>query len=421
MIQRLSQAGWEVYIVGGAVRDFLCGLKSPDYDLVTNAPLNAIKKLFQDRKVVVVGVNFSVCLVDQIEIASFRRADTLAGDLGARDLTINTLAFSPLNGQIVDLYGGVQDLKNKLIRLTGNPQDRIREDACRIVRAARFLAKLEGTFEPQTLKAMQDHAYLVKTLIAPERLRLEILKVMSYRRPSLFFDALHRIGILKDIFPGLTATYGHDGGPHHGEKIDMHLKLTGDFLPARKPLLRLAGYLHDIGKPVVAQKKDNRLVFYDHARQGAEMAEAELRTLKFSLQEIFYLKALIQHHMRSSEETKKPATLRRMLRIFQKDGITWKDWLQLKIADHKANLKKKKMDPNLIKIISLRFYRQLRPKTEIVLRIKELAVNGRDIMQTLKTGPGPGIGQILQSLLEDVIDDPDLNTREVLLKRIKLF
>jgi len=432
--ERLCKDGWKAYITGGAARNIINGERPNDYDIVTNAPYEVITALFAKRKMSLVGASFKVCIIDGIEVATYRKdkyfstpgsvpsiveAKTIQEDLARRDLTINSMAFCPYNGDIVDEYGGVEDLKNRIIRFTGNPVERIMEDPCRILRACRFLAKLEGNFNPATFEALKKNSFLVKERVAPERIRLEILKTMRYHKPSMFFDALHEIGALKHLSPGFELCYNHDGGGYHGETIDEHIKMVGDTLSKRKPLLRLAGFWHDHGKPAAAEYRNGNVSFILHAVLGTEIAEQELMKLKFSVRETEYVKSIVRHHMRNLHPEDKPKTVRKMLKKLNDDGVYWKDWLQIKIADTKGNLKKKNLSRDEIRRIVFKIRNELKPVSKrAVLSIKDLAVNGEDVMRTLNIKAGPKVGKVLNKLLDQVLDNPSLNKRKKLIKLI---
>ena len=432
IVRRLCEQGWDAYIVGGAARDLLSGQAPIDYDVVTKAPYEVIQAIFRDRKVALVGVGFKVCIVDGIDVATFRKdvcfdlsdkdcqvktAMSIHEDLARRDLTINAIAFCPYTGAVVDDFGGLEDLKNRIIRFTGDPGQRILEDPCRIIRACRFLAKLEGAFDPATFEALKAYGHLVKKQVAPERIRLEILKTMRYRRPSLFFDSLHEIGLLALIFPSMEQCYGHEGGKHHIETIDDHLRSVGDSISPNRPLLRLTGYLHDCGKPAAAcLDDDNQTVFTKHEKTGAETVELELKKLRFSLKEIAYIKAHILYHMRSFESIATPKAVRKLLRDLQNADISWKHWLLLKMADQKGNQKKAPYSRDRIRTVVLDIRNELKPqKGAAALCIADLAVNGKDIVKAFDLEPGPQVGRILNFLIEQVIERPELNTRERLL------
>jgi putative nucleotidyltransferase with HDIG domain len=434
IVARLCRAGHEAFIAGGAARDLLAGETPEDYDVVTSASHEEVLQVFRYRKVSVVGLSFKICIVDGVEVATYRndgtfgidtpngegrRAETIAEDLGRRDLTINAMAFCPYNGDVVDPFGGASDLKNKIIRFTGDPYRRIHEDPLRMVRACRFRARMMGVFAPETFDAIKDCGHLLSKM-APERLRLEILKALSVEKPSMFFNDLHEAGMLRFISPGLESLYGHDGGRHHGETLDEHCAMVGDFLPRRMPLLRLAGYVHDIGKPGSAESTPRGLSFIDHEDRGAEIVRQELTRLSFSLKEIGYVSALVRHHMKSLGKTGKPKTVRRLLKKLADDGVSWKDWLLLKIADTRGNLKKEDYSREEIRSIVMKIHRELHPPSgRTVFSVSHLAINGYDVMTETGTVEGPEIGRILKLALDYVLDDPSRNTRDELLRFVR--
>lgn len=430
ILNRLRDNGHEAFIAGGAARDILSGQTPSDFDVITDASFEQIKELFKDRKCAVVGISFKICIVDGVEVATYRkglpfgddsrieRAESLIEDLSRRDLTINAMAYCPVTREVVDPFRGREDLKQNIIRFTGNPLDRITEDPCRIIRACRFKAKLQGVFDPESLETMKTLAHRVND-VAPERLRLELIKALTLDYPSLFFNALRDIGTLPLILPGLAACYGHEGGRHHAETLDVHQALVGDALPKRKPLLRLAGYLHDIGKPPTAESHENGISFYGHEKVGTDIVEQELKALTFSLKEIHYVASLVRHHMRSVQAHDKPKTIRRVLKKLNDDGVSWKDWLRLKIADKRGNLGKNDYSPEHIKGMVMAIRNSRRPESgTLALTVRDLAVSGRDVKDFLGIEPGPRVGEILDALLAHVVDHPEDNKRGALIVKI---
>ncbi len=434
LITCLCQEGWEAYLAGGAARDLLSGCQPQDFDIVTEAPYPVVKQLFQNRKVSLVGESFKVCIVDDIEIATFRKdnylglsarnavieeAKTIQEDLARRDFTINSMAFCPYSGDVIDVYGGQQDLQKRIIRFTGDPVKRIFEDPCRILRACRFVAKIQGRFEPETLQTLRAYASFVKTHVAPERIRLELLKAMKCRKPSLFFDALYDIGVLKYVSKSLLACYGQDGGPYHAESVDVHCKLAGDALSPNNPLLRLAGYFHDLGKPATATYENGRLRFLGHQKVGAEIVADELKQLRFSAKEVAYIAGLVRLHMRKIDASTTPKAIRRIFHALKGRHIPWKDWFRLGLADVAGNLKKGEVDRFEIKTAVLKINKAVNSKAgNAALSIKELAINGRDVMDVLGIPSGPEVGRVLHQLLEMVINQPELNTKDRLMAAV---
>lgn len=426
LVQKLHEKGFEAYFVGGAVRDMIRGVKPDDIDIVTEAKPEQVESIFSDRNVKTFGKAFKVVEVDGVEIATYRKdryegfndknvvityAETIQEDLERRDFTINAMAFEPFSGGIVDLHNGAQDLKNKIVRFVGNPHDRIEEDPNRIIRACRMKCLIDGSFDQRTKEALQEKADYVRCYVSYERVNLEIMKAMRYKKPSTFFEALEEINVLKDVFPSLSRCVNHKGGHHHGEDIFTHSLLCGDALPRRKPLLRLVGYLHDVGKPEVAfidESDQNHLKFFGHHEAGAHLLLDELAELKFSNEEIDYICKMVRIHMKNHNS---PKQVRRLLAECNRSGISYKDYLSLRFADRKANLKKGPHTIMNIRGVLEDFQTEIERKPPN--KYSELAIDGNDIIG-LGFKQGPMIGKILKFLFEKVMDDPELNTKEKL-------
>ena len=406
------------------MRDLFSGFEPVDYDVVTEAVPDQVEQIFYDQKVCVVGKSFEVCLVNGIEVAGYRKdtyfglsdknckiepAETLEEDLARRDLTINAMAFCPYTGELVDPYNGIPDLKNKIIRFVGNPAHRIYEDPCRIVRACRFLSKLDGTFASETLDALRTYSYLVKDYVAPERLRAEILKALRTKKASIFFQALESIGALGYIFPSLAACH-EDGGPYHAETIFEHCMLVGDGISTQCPLTKLAGYLHDIGKPSCRTEEGS---FTGHEGVGSCLASTELFNLRFSTQEIERITALIEFHMRDVKAAKGKG-IRKALSKFKERNLPYREWLRLKFADATGNLTKGSYSFAQKKDLVFKFEKELLVEAP-AFSVKDLAVSGHDVMEALGVDPGPEVGKTLRLLYELVLDNPEMNRREDLI------
>jgi len=427
IIKTLCDNGYNAHIVGGAVRDILLGENPKDIDIVTNAIPEQIISLFPENKIDLVGANFQVVMIDGIEVATYRFdcydgfnlaetvvASTINEDLSRRDLTINSLAMCPVSGDIIDLFGGINDLKNRIIKFTGNPNDRIKEDPCRILRACRFLAKIDGELDEETEFALLENRHLVKN-IAPERIRIEIMKLMNCKNPSLFFEIASDIGILELILPNLDFCLGFDGGPHHEESVFQHCMIAGDSISNKFPLLKLAGYLHDIGKyQSSAYDEEGFITFHGHEKIGSEIVEQELKALKFSNDEIEYIKNLVEFHMRSLKDIS-PRSMRRLISKMYEKNISHKDFLRLKIADRKANLKKEPFTFQEIKHMVKLFQIEFNAEIPNAFSIKDLTIDGNDVIQIFAIKQGPIVGNILKDIFEMVLDDPELNEREMLL------
>lgn len=432
ILAHLEHAGFEAWIVGGAVRDMFSGVQAKDFDICTSATPDEVVKLFtsnevfrQDFKVSDVDAKaFHVVIVNDVEIATFRKdiyengelvrteaVGSLHEDLGRRDLTINAMAMN-LRGEIYDPCFGQMDLELGRIRFVGFGPDRINEDPCRIIRACRFVATIDGEFSDHTKESLIINNHLAAN-VAPERIRIEILKAMKYTdKPSRFFDALKQIGLLRYIFPDLHRCIGMDGGKYHGETVYKHCMLVGDAIETDDPMLRLVAFLHDIGK-AKPNFVDAEIHFYDHHKIGAEMVAENLKRLRFTNKEVKFATNMISQHMRGAFNAG-PKGIRKILRKFTELDIDWKDWLTLRIADRKGNLARKPFTEKTIQEAIEKFEHELNPKPSVkpAFKIADLAVSGKTIQQLLGIGPSEVIGAILQFLLDKCIAQPELNTRE---------
>lgn len=415
IIKRLCDHNHDTYLVGGGIRDMLSGMEPEDFDVVTAASPDEIVELFKDCEVKSVGKSFGVVLVEGFEVATFRhdRNDTIGGnnrtvyfansiqdDLSRRDFTINAMAYCELTGEIVDIHHGRSDLQKRVIRFVGDPDERIQEDPNRILRACRFLAKLEGDFDLKTRIILEERAHYVKEHVAPERIRLEIMKAMELRKPSLFFLALHSIDALKYIFPAMDSCVDHPHGEYHLEDVFVHLMLAGDHVGPEDPLLRLAMYLHDVGKPS-AYKEMGDGSFVQHDKIGEEIVEKELKALKFSKAEITRVKNLVHIHMRSVSGISDKAMRRFLKRLHDRD-LSFEDFLKLRIADRAANRKKQPYSQE--EISQLQEHVAHVHSEPIPLDIKALPVSGGELIKELHLEPGPIVGEIQRFLLDQYLD-----------------
>lgn len=435
IIERLRRKGFEAYIVGGAVRDMLMGLKPKDKDVVTSADPDEIKEIFPDCKVKSEGKSFLVTFVNGIEVATYRKdtyqgydahnvvikkAKTLEEDVFRRDLTINAIAYDPFEDKILDYVNGQHDIKYKIIRFVGDPKFRIWEDPNRIIRACRFYAQIEGDFDLESLRDLELLAHYIPDYVDKERIRLEILKAMKIKKASLFFIALHNIDALKYIFPSLENCWEHKHGPYHIEDIFFHNMMAGDSVSSRFPLVKLASYLHDIGKPISCRinPHTNDIWFKEHEYTGADAALQELENLRFSKEERNFISTLIRLHMRISYERLSPKAVRRTLVILKEAGIPYRNLLRLAVSDSRGNYKTNQHygRQNIYELLKA-FKTELERKNPASC-FSQLALNGNDIMRISGLKPGREIGVVLKFLLEKVIEDPELNNKESLEKLV---
>jgi tRNA nucleotidyltransferase/poly(A) polymerase len=431
----LENEGFQTFLVGGAVRDIVMGLEPEDFDLCTSARPGqigvCISRLYPEAKINYVGVNFGVVIVDDIEVATFRSdvysntknngdhkdvqvvfGKSIEDDLKRRDLTINAMALSR-SGELIDPFGGVQDIKDKLIRFVGDPAQRIKEDANRIIRLCRFVARFDFEVNAETVEAIGENLHLVRS-VAPERIRIEILKAMKIQNASSFFGALFFTGALEIIFPELAACWFHVGGKHHPESVWDHIMLVGDAISTKFPLVKLSGFLHDVGKPEAwfRTKGDG---FDNHHSIGADIVKERLENLRFTNSEVKFVTNLVQNHMRMVFDSTKKSS-RKTLQKLSEGDCSWRDLIRVRIADNKANLSK---HPHSITEIK-NLIRSLNVKEEVPFTVKELAVSGAELIKEFNLVPSRIVSETQKFLLEEVLSGCD-NERSVLLDKAKSF
>ena len=411
IIDTLRRHGHRALVVGGSLRDSLIRRVPSDLDIVTDAPESEMFRMFEKERIKKVGRQFSLFLVNEVEVACCRGREYgrfPLNDLGMRDFTINSMAFDPATGEWIDPFSGREDLAQGVVRFVKNPEKRILEDPLRIVRACRFASSLNGSIEPASFDAICRHTYLLKENVAGERIREEILKAMCTVRPSVFFEYLYRAGGLGFVLPCLYRCYKLDGGPHHAETVFDHCMLTGDAVIPKYPLLRLAAFLHDTGKYDAAAPGENGITFAGHERE-LDPVYADLKRLSFSNRHIDYLLSVIRVHMRPLTEDTSEKAVRRILTFLEARNVSYRDFMRIRIADKKGNLAKK---PYTLHDIRVRFakLKKASESAEEGFGLKSLAIGGEDVMRILDIPEGPGVGEALGFLLDKVVDEPSLNT-----------
>lgn len=419
IFQVLTRNGFDAWVVGGALRNAALGKTPKDVDILTNASPGDLMALFSAYGARMAGRTFAVCLVNGMEISVCRTGrDFPKGDLAHRDFTFNAMAWHPVSGQFLDLFGGLADLSQRRVRFTVDPEKRIAEDPLRMIRACRFASAISGRLSGDTAAAIRRHAVLLSSGAFGERIHVEILKAMTDKRPSLFFDNLHDTGLLERIFPCLDRCHSLDGGPHHGETVYAHCLLTGDALSARRPLLRLAGFLHDVGKFSAWIETENGVSFPGHETHTQDL-EADLLNLRFPAAQIRYILSLVRVHMRPLTPGTTPKAARRILALLAAHQVSWQDFLRLRIADKRANRAKA---PYTLTDIRCRLAILLdEMNRDTAVSVPDLKISGHDVMAVLNLEPGPRVGEILAGLLDRVIDDPELNTPDQLKKLVKAY
>ena len=421
-IQALEAAGFAAYCVGGCVRDDCLGLQPADFDLCTSALPEQTEAVFSDKQLVLAGKKHGTVGVITggavVEITTFRtegaykdnrHPDWVAfvpdveADLARRDFTVNAMAWSPSRG-FADPFGGRNDLKNKVLRAVGDPAERFREDSLRILRGVRFAVRFGLTVEKTTMEAMVRQASLMENL-ARERVFEELCKLLPLVTAE---DLLRFAPILGEVLPPLKAEIGfQQHSPHHAYDIFTHTAHVVETVPGELSL-RWAALLHDIGKvPTFTLDEQGRGHFLGHAGVGAEMADNLLRQLKAPNILREQVVTLISHHMTKLEPEKK--LLRRWL-----GRLGW-DTLDALLLLQEADMGSKGTGKpaEMVQFPQLRTLLEEIKQEDACLSLRDLAVNGHDLMALGIRGKA--IGQTLNHLLEQVLDENLPNDRNALL------
>ena len=445
LLAQMRSAGYEAYLVGGCVRDLLLGREPKDWDITTIAKPEEILRIFPSGKYEnsfgTVLVPMKSLLSDQdeqesgvVEITTYRSEsryqdhrhpeevkfeDELDKDLERRDFTINALALGldieAASPEIIDLFGGQKDLRQRIIRAVGEPEERFKEDGLRLLRAIRLSAELDFALEPKTERAISKLAGSLK-FIAPERIRDELIKIFQSPRPSEAVARLASLKLLNYIIPELVQAIGVNQNRHHIHTVFKHCLLSLKYCPNPDWRVRLAALLHDIGKPRVKKMQGTEATFYNHDILGAKMTEKILRRLKFSQADSAQVVNLVRNHMfyyNVGEVTE--ASVRRLIAKVGKENL--RDLIDLRIADRLGSCVPK------AKPYKLRHLEYLLDKVQSdPVSVKMLKINGHDLMELLKIPPGPVLGAILDVLLSEVIEDPARNNRDYLsLRAVEIF
>ncbi len=442
IVKHLEDHGFQAWIVGGAVRDVLLNRPTLDWDFTTNATPEEILPLFNESfydnhfgTVMVAAKHIkeqfnlpNEIIDDQVifDITTYRseqgysdkrRPDrvtwgkSIEEDLQRRDFTINAIAAkvtSPHEWQLLDPYHGQEDIQAKLIRAVGDPYQRFEEDALRMLRAIRFAAQLGFQIESQTFKAIQDKADNLNH-ISWERIGDEFMKILKTDHPADGVLLLVNSGLAKIILPELLAAKNIPQGGHHIYDVFTHSIESLRHCPSRDPVVRLATLLHDIAKPLTFNKRSGKITFYNHEVVGARLAKKIARRLRLSKQDQDLIFTLVRWHMFVYDRNMTDAAIRRFIRRVGKENIH--KMMMLRVGDRLGGGSK---------ATSWRlneFQKRIGEQLYEPLSLKDLKINGHDLMENFHLKPGPLIGKILNQLFEEVLDNPDLNTKDKLLAR----
>ena len=452
----LIKEGYECYLVGGAVRDIVLGRKPHDYDLATNALPDEMLNMFPKSISTGAKIGTVIVLVQEehgetyeVETTTFRSeagyidgrwpssvkfVDEIDQDLGRRDFTFNAMAIdlSKLDlddgkeekeVEIYDPFDGIGDIKKKVVRAVGTPLERFKEDGLRSFKACRMAAQFGFTIEEQTLEAIKESRAVAEN-ISMERIRDEFMKMLlNSPKPSVGIELMRETGLLQIFMPELTEGVGVEQKLFHADDVYYHAIKTCD---AAEDSVKLVALLHDIAKPRTDMGNGH---FYGHDRMGADMAEQIMKRMKFPKSEIERTKKLIANHMfyyphieegMSNEEKENiemhrwsDSAVRRFIQRVGEENID--DLFKLRMADAQSN-PYTSFKPDEITILQKRIS-DVRHQ-DMALKVTDLNITGKDLEQ-LGVGKGPKMGEILRELLERVLDDPLLNTKEKLSEIVK--
>ncbi len=447
IIKKLNENGFKAYIVGGCVRDFLREAKPEDWDVATNAKPEEIQKIFPKSFysnqffTVTVLIGSENSRLKEIEITTYRKeakytdkrhpdsvefAKTIEEDLARRDFTVNAMALEIQNAKIknqnenvkfktIDLFGGQNDLKNKIIRAVGDPEERFNEDALRMMRAVRFATTLgeDWRIEEKTAKAIIKNSPWIQT-ISKERIRDEFLKIIMSEMASQGIELLRELTLLKYIIPEIEEGYKVTQNKHHIYDCYKHYLKSLEYAAKKNfnKYVRLATLFHDIGKPRVKKGEGLDATFYGHEIVGAKMTAQILNRLRFSKKDIEKITKLVRYHLFYYNPAEVgESSVRRLVRQVGPENM--EELLQVRMAD-RIGSGVPKAEP-----YKLRYLRYVIEKvSQDPISVKRLKVNGNDVMKILNILPGPKIGQVLDILLGYVLEDPKKNEKEFLEKEI---
>ena len=439
VLHTLETAGFEAYLVGGCSRDLFLGKTPKDWDITTNAQPEDIiplfPKTFYENSFGTVGVvneHVSDEKLKIIEVTPYRIeseytdnrhpdhvhfSKKIEDDLKRRDFTVNAIAVSVSNGaikDIIDMYGGFKDIKDKILRTVGNPLDRFQEDALRMIRAVRFSVELGFTINTETEKAIILKKDLLKK-ISSERIRDEFIKIIMSAEPKKGIELAQKLDILQYIAPELEKGIGVEQNQAHAFDVWEHLLRSLQHAADKGwPLeIRLAALFHDVSKPETRRfsRETNQFTFYGHEVVGSRVTQKILERLKFPRKTIEKVVKLIRWHMFFSDtESITLSAVRRMINNVGPENI-W-DLMNVRICD-RIGTGRPKANPYRLR----KYHAMIDEALRDPISVGMLKINGAEVIEIGKITPGPQIGWILNALLEEVLDDASLNTKEYLEKR----
>lgn len=426
IIEKLNNAGFEAYAVGGCVRDSILGRIPNDWDITTSAKPMEVKKIF--KRTVDTGLKHGTVTVligsEGYEVTTYRIdgeyedgrhpkdvefTSNLKEDLLRRDFTINAMAYNDKDG-LVDIFGGMEDIEKKVIRCVGNPVERFTEDALRLFRAIRFAAQLGYDIEEETYKAIGELAPTLSKISA-ERIQTELTKTITSDHPEMIKTA-YKLGLTKVFMPELDVCFEtNQNNPHHCYSVGDHILKTVCEVRSDK-VLRLAMLFHDMGKPACKTTDEEGIDhFHGHPIKSQEMSKEILRRLKYDNDTIDKVSRLVRYHDERIEPGEKY-----MRRAINRVGVVaFPDIFEVWNADLSGQSEYKREEKFERLNVNKKDYDSIIQKKQCV-ELKDMAVTGSDLIKN-GMNSGPEIGKILNEMLMEIIDDPDKNDREYLLTK----
>ena len=422
ILNKLNKYG-KGYIVGGAIRDILLGLKPKDVDFATNLSYETLKTLFNEYAPKETGKSFGVLRIRinniDYEIAKFRKdiygkekkvsfVDDIKNDLARRDFTINAMAYNEVEG-IVDLYNGQKDIKNKVINFIGNAEERIIEDSLRVLRAFRFMSRLNFSLSENTIETIKKQKSLLKN-IPEERITMEFSKLLLGENIKNTLTLMKDTGVLEIIIPEFKATYDFNQcNPHHNLDLFNHIINVVSKVPADLEL-RYSALLHDIAKPIVQTFDEEGIAHYKtHEIVGADMARDILARMKLPVKLIDTVVEIIKKHM----VLYKDITDKKFNKLLSEMGYDnlWR-LIEHSIADNSSkNDEVVSTENDLHERLKRAVEKQMR------VTVNDLAVNGKDLIELGFTGKE--IGEIKKELLDKYLSEEIQNNKEEMMEYVK--
>lgn len=439
VFQKLNLQGHQAFMVGGWVRDSLLGRFAKDFDVATDARPEQVQTLFKGFAVPTGLKHGTVTVLTKektpVEVTTFRSdglcsdgrhpdavrfVQTIEEDLARRDFTMNAIAWDPLAQRFVDPFRGRFDLDRRLVRAVGDPKERFAEDGLRVMRAIRQACRLGFVIDPATFMAITG-AHETFRKVSAERVRDELLKMLDSVKPSWGIRVMLATGLLNIVLPELVPGVGMHQNRFHAHDVFDHVMLALDGARG-DAILKLAVLLHDVGKPTTRDVRTTNPLwagecsFLRHEMVGAKMAREICGRLKLSNEQTERVVFIVEHHMELHQLSLEcsNATLRRFANRIGAERLP--DLFAMAKADMKGmSTDTQRAD----KTEALRARVDLALKEATAFRIKDLAVNGEDVMSVCNLQPGQAVGERLQKLFTRVIEQPELNTRETLLRLLK--